>query len=169
MPRSSITGGAGAEVVGLDEFRRGLKQMENPSRWARELGLAQRKIGREAGGWARFEAQGMGGPFAHFADSIKGTGGVAGAKITIDPVANAAYWGAKKRTGWYADDRFLGEPSQHPPWVGNSWDVAVDGQGPYAINPALAAHVDDIVDLYGQAIDRVAADAFDYRNRISTF
>lgn len=99
----------------------------------------------------------MGGPWRHFAGDIKAAGGVAGARITVESEANAAFWGAKKRTGWNAGH---GGRPQHPAWIGNMWDAGVTGQGPYAINQALADHTDDIVDAYSAALDRIAATAF---------
>jgi len=52
--------------------------------------------------------------------------------------------------------------------VGNTWDVA-PGQGPRAIVDTILAESPRIVARYGEAVERVAADAFDYRNRVSTF
>lgn len=100
----------------------------------------------------------MGGPFALFLRHIRGRGTQTEARIEVDPIANATYWGAKKRTGWNRRNR--NSAPQHPEWVGASWTPAVAGQGPYAINDALARHRDEILDMFGEAVDRTAARAF---------
>lgn len=153
-------------VEGLDDFRRDLKQLEGASRWNKELGKAQRTIGTKVAGWSASTASGMGGPFAHFAGAIKGAGGATGAKVSVAAQANATFWGAKKNTGWNVNAR-PGSRPQHPAWVGASWEAGVAGQGPYAINNTIAAHTDDILRMYGEAVDQVAADAFNYTT--STF
>lgn len=165
--RSGSTSGADVQVVGLREFRAELKQLENSKRWLQDLGRAQREIANKVAGWSRFAAAGLGGPHKHFAGAIVGRGGVTGARIQIaDENANAAFWGAKQGTsGWNAG----GDTPNLPSWVGNSWDVGVAGQGPYAINDTIARKADEILRMYGDAIDQITADAFDYGNRVSTF
>ena len=74
------------------------------------------------------------------------------------PFALAAYWGAKKRTGWYGAAQFRQSAGQQfAAWVGNDWEVAVAGQGPYAINDALAKHLKDIEEFFLKAVDRTTA------------
>lgn len=156
--RSGASSGASVQAVGLREWRKELKALEDGRALTLEFARENRAIAKKAASWAQDEANSMGGPFAHFAKMIKGKGGAAGAKIGIDPTANAVFWGAKKRTGWNA--RNPQSKQQFPDWVGASWDTAVKGQGPYAINPALADHLDDIAEMYGDAIDRIAKKAF---------
>lgn len=154
------------EVIGLREFAAELRQLQNSRRWLQELGKSQREIARKVAGWSRFAASGMGGPQRHFASAIAGSGGVTGARVQIaDPNAYAAFWGAKQRSGWNVGN----ETPNLPRWVGNAWDVGVAGQGPYAINETVATRTDEILRMYGEAIDRITADAFDYGNRTSTF
>lgn len=162
--RSGATSGANVETIGLREFRQQLKQAENPRRWTTELGRSQRDIAKKVAGWSQFAASGMGGPQGHFAGAIKGRGGATGAYIQIaDEEANMAFWGGKKRTGWYTRYRFKDSPrAQHPAWVGNSWDVGVAGQGPYAINDTIAERLDDIQQMYGEAVDRIWGEALAY-------
>lgn len=151
-------GGGRVVIVGLDDLRRELRRLEDPKGWTKKLSGLQRTIAREAAGWARSEAAGMGGPFAHFANAIRGYGTVSGARIGIgNGNANATFWGAKKRTGWNAGN---GGKAQHPSWVGASWDVGVHGQGPYAINQAIANHLPDIIDRYSEGIDDITRRAF---------
>lgn len=97
---------------------------------------------------------------SHFAGSIYGTGSARQAAVGVRREANAAFWGAKKRTGWYAAQKYAGGPTQHPEWVGNNWDVGVLGQGPYAINPAIFHELDNIERAYGEAVEDIARRAF---------
>lgn len=142
--------GPAVRVEGLSELRRALRKLEDGTTWSRELGSIQRDVAKKVAGWASSNAGGMGGPFAHFSGAIRGRGGVAGAKVAVaNPDANATFWGAMARTGWNAGNN----TPNHPKWVGNGWDVGGPG-GPYAINPAIADHKDEIVDGdYGDAID----------------
>jgi len=122
---------------------------------------------------SRFTAHGLGGVQARAANAIVGQSSVTQARIAVSPsantpMANVAFWGAIKRTGWYAQRkysrvaRFLGKGGgqQHPKWIGNSWDVAVHGQGPYAINDALADYMPKLLDEYEDMIGRLAEPAF---------
>lgn len=156
------------EVRGLKEFRADLAKLSNSSRWNKDLAKSQRQLGTKVAGWARSSAAGMGGPYSHFSGAIRGAGGVTGAKVGIAPQANATFWGAKKHTGWYGASQYQGGPAQHPEWVGAGWEVAGPG-GPYAINSTIGNRMDWILDEYGNAIDRITADAFDYGSRVSTF
>lgn len=144
------------EVVGLKELRRELRRLDDPRGWTKQLTAVNRGLGRQGAQWAQGAAGGMGGVQAHFAGSIRGYGNASGARIGVAGKANAAFWGAKQRTGWNARNQTANQPE----WVGAGWEVAVAGQGPYAINSALAAHVDDIVDLYAEGIDDLTRRAF---------
>jgi hypothetical protein len=163
----------GAQVVsalsvqGLPSFRKALKEL-GPE-WPKQLTQAHRDIAKIAERVSQNEARSMGGVFAKAAPAIRGTGNARNAKVGVKPsksaragtaMANVAFWGAKKRTGWYGKKRSPNGKEQHPEWVGSSWDAAVAGQGPYAINTALARHMDDIQDAYLAALDRLASAAF---------
>lgn len=141
------------QVQGLAELRKELKLLNAGKKWTQELSKLSRKVSRSVVMWSRGEATGM---QAHFARNIRGTGGPAGARIGIDRVANAAFWGAHKRTGWNDGNG----PANQPAWVGASWQVGVAGQGPYAINPAIADHMDEIIEMYGDGIDDITSRAF---------
>lgn len=154
--------GSGVKVVGLREFRSDLKAI-GPE-WGKALADVHRQIGRRGAAVSQARARGMGGIFAEAASAIVGKGNQRDARVGVsqtktNPMANVAFWGAKRRTGWYARQRRDGN-RQHPPWVGNTWEPAVAGQGPYAINDALAAQLPDILDQYGRMIDRLAAKAY---------
>lgn len=153
----AATGGPAIHVEGLRQFRRELRGLTGDSTWTKALGQVNRTMAGDAAVWAQLEAYEMGGVWAHFAADIKGMGTAAAARLQVDRDANAAFWGARKRTGWNAGHD--GRP-QHPEWVGNTWGVAMVGQGPYALNEALAVHLTEIVDGYGDALDDLARKAF---------
>jgi hypothetical protein len=149
--------GPAFEVKGGKEFRRALKEASDETNWNRELGKGHKKIGQFVAERSKEYARGSDHPTTqHFADRVSGRGTAAAARVgTSMPVA---FWGAKRRTGWNA--RNPDSRPQHPAWVGNSWAVGVVGQGPYGINPAIAHHLPQIVDMYGEVTDDVTRRAF---------
>jgi hypothetical protein len=162
---SEFGGRYAVNVIGLREFRRALKAV-GPE-WPKELSRANREIAKIGERVSQNEARGMGGVQRRAANAIKGSASAREARIQIKPssgkrnptaMANVAFWGAERRTGWY---RTKPEGKrQHPVWVGNNWEVADINSGPYAINAALARHLDDIVAAHRAALDRLAARAF---------
>lgn len=162
---SEFGGRYAVNVVGLREFRKALKAV-GPE-WPRELSRANRKVAKIGERVSQNEARSMGGIQRRAANAIKGSASARESRIQIKPssgkrnptaMANVAFWGAKKRTGWYRT-KPQGKP-QHPEWVGSNWEVADLNSGPYAINAALARHLDDIVAAHRAALDRLAAKAF---------
>lgn len=157
---------SGADVVGLDDFRRTLKAMG--PQWAKALLDAHKQVSERGAEWSRWELAGTGTRQQQLAiDAIRGKATQKWARIGVTasrrvPWALAAVWGAYKKTGWYADPVKYKQStaSQFQPWVGNSWDVAVAGGGPYGINPALAQHLPDILDFYKKMLDDISAKAF---------
>lgn len=150
---------SGVQILGLKELRTELRKLENPRQWTTALGKVQRDIAKQVAEWSRSTAAGMGGPASHapFTKAIVGRGTVTGARIQINnPDAYAAFWGAKQRSGWNVGN----STPNLPRWVGNSWDVGVAGQGPYAINDTIADRMDDIVRAYREGIDELTAEAF---------
>ena len=153
------------EITGLREFRKALKAV-GPE-FPKQLTKANRDVAKIAERVSQSSARSMGGIQARAASAIKGSANARSARIQIKPskgkrnptaMANVAFWGAKKRTGWYRT-KPQGKP-QHPEWVGSNWEVADLNSGPYAINAALARHLDDIVAAHRAALDRLAAKAF---------
>lgn len=155
--------GGGVQVLGLREFRAALRELDQ--RWDSAFSLAHQRIATQGANYARARARSMGGVQAKAASAIGGKHTTAQARVAvlpsaIDRMANVAFWGAKRHTGWYAKGRYRNSPDQHPPWVGNSWEPMVAGQGPYAINEALAQHRDELLDEYLEAVTGIAQRAF---------
>lgn len=111
-------------------------------------------------GTAFRKAQAMGGIQARAAGAIKSRRIESGIRVGVSstatiPEALPAFWGAKKRTGWNARNE---EPNQ-PPWVTNTWDVGELGEGPYAINEAIAEKRDEVLASWADAVDDLAREA----------
>lgn len=153
---------AGAEVRGLADFRRELKNAG--AAFPKELRSTHKKIADKAATGARGIALGMGGLQAKSASAIVGTATQTSASIGVtagarNPYANVAFWGALRRTGWYAAPRYAGSTRQHAPWVGSNWEVGSFTGGPYAINRAIFFDLDDLVEDYWQMIIEIATHA----------
>jgi hypothetical protein len=156
----------GIQVLGLKEFRAELHRMDG--NWDSALSLAHQKIASKGAILSRARAAGMGGVQAKAKSAIGEKHSVREAQVgvfasALDRMGPVAFWGAKRHTGWYAAGRYSRSPAQHPKWVGNAWAPLVAGQGPYAINDALAAAKNQLLDEYLEMIDRIAKDAFPER------
>ena len=158
------------EVQGLDAAVKGLaaaqKEMDSRRR------KAHLEVSKQVAGWARFEAQSGTKLQRDMAPAIRpgATRDVARLRIAVGPkgsalaAANVAFWGAKKKLGWYGGwvrnasgesyisqakrAGFASGPPNAPAWIGKTWRAGVRGQGPYVINDTVAAHLDDIGRLY---------------------
>ncbi len=155
----------GVQIVGLADFRRDLKAVGDA--WPRELRGINKAVADRARDWARGEATALGGVHAKSAGGIKSYATATQAKVGVTvgdrryPAAAVAAWGAKRRTGWYAARRYhSSHAAQHPPWVGNTWDVGVAGQGPYGINSAIAHHERALAEMYLDGLEQLAQRAF---------
>ena len=144
------------QISGLDEFRVALRAAAVAEHKAATK--ANTKIAKVVAADAQLFAVGEGAQQRHFARFIVGRGSRTGASVGLrGSAANAAFWGGFRHTGWYSTKP---GPSQFKPWVGNSWQVGVPGQGPYAINPAIAHESDNIIRSYSEMIDEITKQAF---------
>lgn len=111
---------------------------------------------------------------AHFAGAIRPRATTRSARVAVNAGSKrnagalAAIWGMKvEHTGWmagwvgpgkgksgpsYINPRkaagYANSPRNTLPWVGQSWEVGQKGQGPRAINDAIADGQERIDDLY---------------------
>jgi hypothetical protein len=160
--------GTAIHVEGLDEFLRGLRIVDPSS--GKEMRKAHRKISNHTQAAARRNASAAAGPFgARFADArtaIKAYASEKEAAIGVSrsgrvPHAEATFWGAKGRSGWYGRAKYAASTGQqHPEWVGENWDAGVPGQGPYVLNYTVAEEMDRNLETYGEAMDDLFARAF---------
>lgn len=145
--------GAAVEVEGLKEFRRALKAAD--ASYPRELSKLHREIARLVAPRAVAAASVSSGSTRHFAGAIRASGTASSARLTVAPAATAAFWGAKQRTGWNAGN----QAANQKPWVGAAWDPGGAG-GPYALNPAIRASLNDIDRLAGDGMEDLYRKAF---------
>jgi hypothetical protein len=156
--------GAAIEVEGLPGFRKDLKDLD--AAWPKELTKVHKAVAKEGAEGARGIAIGMGGQAGKMADALVGRATATQAKIAVSntkgrPFANAAFWGAKKHSGWYANPRYKASgKAQFKPWVGSSWQPATFDGGPYAINRALALDLPHLLQLFEIMIDELTERAF---------
>jgi len=160
---------SGVDVtVDIKQFRKALKAI-GPE-FPRELAQTHRDVAKIGERVSQSEARRMGGVQRKAAAAIRGRGNQRDARIAVKPskskraataMANVAFWGAEKRTGWYARGKYADSTKpQHPTWVGSGWEVASPNEGPYAINTALARNMADIQAAYTAAIGRLVSRAF---------
>lgn len=154
----------GVAVRGLDDMRRELRTADGD--WPKALTKANRKVGQEVAAKSRQNARLAGGVWAKAAAAITGRGTRDAASIGVArtaraPMARPAFWGARARTGWFANPLKYGEfDSQHPAWVGNTWEAASRTEGPYVINYTLLEEVPAVLDVYGDEIEDLYGQAF---------
>jgi hypothetical protein len=149
---------AAIQVKGLNNFRLELARIDK--KWPKELLKVHKTISREVSVQARLFATGTGPMQHHFAKAITGDATQRVAAVRVAPKANAAFWGAKKRTGWYGRRRYGKSPGrQFPPWVGNSWEPGGAG-GPLAINPAIRHDLPKIEKRFNEMVEEVSRRAF---------
>jgi hypothetical protein len=144
------------EVHGLKEFRREIKKVDRAL--GRELRQVHLKVADLVAGRARGAAPGG----VKGAIGSKATQKAAFVQIRNRPArALAVFMGMKRRSGWYAAGRYRSSQGrQFEPWVGNQWDPGEFGGDPYYIGPAINRSVDDVLDLYGDELEKLARRAY---------
>lgn len=144
------------EIRGLKELRRELKRMDRA--WGKALREVHVKVAELVAGRARSASPGS------VSGAVKGRGTQRKAIIQVGlrpPRAIAVFMGARRRFGWYSNPRYRGSRGrQFEPWVGNQWDPGDNGGTPYFIGPAINQSVEDVIELYGDEIEKLAARAF---------
>lgn len=176
----------GAEIEGLAQLRKVLAKASSASGLQNEFKAEEKKIAQRVAQASTANALSLEGVPHHFAKRITGKVSRSGAAVGPTKKANAAFWGTKKRTGaneYSYSRRKSAHPvpsrlSKRPPgrsaaraigfrrgadvpnqprWVGNRWQAGVRGQGPIAINEAVADLKPQIIEWYGDAIKRVVS------------
>lgn len=141
-------------IENLKDLRKELKKLEDAKPWLRHLTATNRDLARDVAGWSRAAAVAMGGQQAHFADALFGRATQTQARVEIAGPRSSR---GKVR----ANPAFWGRLAHNPPnWIGASWDVGVSGEGPYAINEAIARRSVEIEARFRRLIDEVTGDAF---------
>ena len=144
------------EVRGLAEFRRELKKIDKA--FGKELRQVHLAISKMVADRARAAAP----PGIKKAIKARATQSAAYVSTVARPDrALGVLWGMRKRSGWYGARRYRQSTGrQFEPWVGNQWDPGETGGQPYFIGPAINNSVDEVLEMYGDAIEVLAAKAF---------
>jgi hypothetical protein len=143
------TGEFRTDVKGLDEFRAELKALG--AKWPKQLGQANKEAAEIVADLARTKARSLGGVHRHVAPSIKAAAQARHAVVVGGGAAYDMFLGAEFGAKQY--ERF-------PPWRGNQWQPdAISGVG-YMIHPAARESREEVIDVYDDAIRRLAAQAF---------
>jgi hypothetical protein len=148
----------------LKALRTELRRLKPDSpEWARRFGQVNKTGGTVIVEDAQRRASGLGRQQSRAARAIKASSGQMGIRIRLAggssvPTALAAFLGQNQRSGWYARRRYKHSAGrQFQPWVGNSWEPGGPG-GPLAINPAIRANLDDVLDMWGDAVEDLMQD-----------
>lgn len=143
---------------GLDDFRRELTRLDRS--WGKELRLLHLDIAKFVQTRAVAAARRQ-----HTKRAIKARATRRAARLDVIPKRGdelADILGQKRRSGWYG--MFLryrsSEGRQFRPWVGNQWDPGETAGVPYEIGDAVNDSVDEVIDMYGDMLDRLARRAF---------
>jgi len=143
-------GGRAIEVRGLKDLARDLKQID--AELPKQLRKAALTVAKLVQAEAQSQAQAATPTQRKAAAAIRASASAAKASIAVRPTsaipfAFGAFFGAK---------RF----KQFEPWVGSAWKAGADGEGPYAINPAISVLEGAIRTVYTEALDEVTRQAF---------
>lgn len=144
------------QVTGLRELRRALKEVDKDL--PKELRAAHKDIAVFVAGRAQGAASGRA------KGAIRPRATQKAAKIALTSGrrgdALAVMMGQRRRSGWYGYRRYQrSKARQFRPWVGNQWDPGETGGQPYEVGPAINASLDEVVEMYGDAIDRLVTRA----------
>lgn len=168
MPDEGIT----FDASDLEQFGKDLTDAQR--RLGKERAKSHRQVADLVVRQSHAKAAGMGGQVAHFASAIRPRATTKTARVAVvatskrNAGALAAIWGTKKEhTGWmagwvgpgkgksgpsYINPRkaagYANSPRNTLPWVGSNWQVGEKGEGPRAINEAIADSQNRIDDLY---------------------
>ena len=153
-------------VQGFEELFAGMKKAtQSLSRETRKANLVVSKQDVE---WAQQKARSGSRLEQRAAVGIGPSATNATARIRMIPAQNGtdaalaapAFWGMKKRVGWFANKKYEAYGSQMPTWVGNGWTAGRPGQGPYVIRDVLVDRIDDIEAMYATAYEAALKGAF---------
>lgn len=138
--------GLEVEVRGLRDFQRELRRLS--AELPRELREANLRVAQlieaavQRGNLSKQQAEAIEGVIAAAQQRF--------ATIAFDPrrvpFVRGAFFGAKRYP-------------QFPEWVGNQWEPGAGG-GPYVVADEIRSNFQQIIDVYGELIEELAARAF---------
>jgi hypothetical protein len=152
------------EVQGAKKFRKDLRAVDEKAN--RKMTDIHKGVAKHTQAAAKSNAASGGGAFAKAKSAITRLANSSSAAIGVHdtsrvPFAEATFWGAKGRSGWYAQQKYTeSEGRQFPEWVGNTWTVGAPNEGPYVLNYTVAEEIPKIMDLYARGVNDLFGEAF---------
>jgi hypothetical protein len=151
-------------VEGAKEFRRDLRAVDDQAN--KKMAAIHRDVAKHDQSKAKTNAGLAGGAYAAAKSAITRSASSSGAAIGVRdtsrvPFAEATFWGAERRSGWYAQQKYAeSEGRQFPEWVGNTWEAGKKGEGPYVLNYTIAEELPEVLDIYWRGVDDLFSEAF---------
>lgn len=139
-----VFSGAGVKVDGLDELRKELRKLDDKG-LTDELKAANFDVANYVVQMAKARAQGVSAQAARAAESLKASKTAARAQVLLGSGRIRFAFGAE-----FGSFRY----KQFPGWRGSGADAG------YFLYPTIRDEVPQIIETYGDAIDRIAAKAF---------
>lgn len=154
-------GQGGVRVKGLDELRRELNKLDDAG-LTKELKDVNYDVAKSIIGPAQARAASVGRMEARAAATLKASKAAKAARVNFGgakaPFAAGAEFGAGQNIRRSGGARVLRNGilgwNQFNPWRGN------DGGAGYFLYPTIRDRIDDIVEQYGEGIERITAKAF---------
>ena len=144
-------------VRGLSEFRRELKKLDDAG-LTNELKDANFEVASAVVGWAKTKAGGEGRMAIRSADTLKASRAQARAAVSFGgasvPFAMGSEFGAMRNIPRRTARGEVPGWNQFKQWRGNGSDAG------YWLFPTIRSHERQIVDKYGDAIEKIARKAF---------
>ena len=152
----------GIRVTGLKDFTKAAKNVDK--RFGREVTKAHKDIAELMTARSQAALRSGGRQASAVAKSLRPKATQAAAilrNLANPPFAFGVIWGQRRRSGWYALKRYQESGGkQFRPWVGSQYQPGAQAGKPYYVGDAVNASVDEAIDLFGDAVDRIAKEAF---------
>jgi hypothetical protein len=151
-----MSGGA-VQVVGLREFQRELRRLED-TELVNGLKDVNHQVAQRVTGWAQARAAGLGPMQSRAAGSLRASRTQARAQVTGGgakvPFFGGAEFGAGRNLPRSTRRGMVRGWNQFHPWRGSGVDAG------YFLFPSIRSHNTEIVTMYGDAIQQLARRAF---------
>lgn len=152
-----VISGAGVKVEGLDDLRRELRKLDDAGLMA-ELKDVNYQVAQSVIGPAQSKAASIGRMEARAAATLTASKAAAAARVNFGgaraPFAGGAEFGAGQDRPRSTARGTVSGWNQFNPWRGN------DGGAGYFLYPTIRERMPDIVEQYGDGIERITSKAF---------
>lgn len=156
----AVNRAASSNVQGLSDLRRELKKLDDAdsAEWRKALGKLNFEVASFVVGKAKPRMSALPGPGHQSAASLVASKSAVSARVALGgaraPFAEGVEFGAGQNVERQTARRVLKGWNQFQPWRGN------DANAGYALFPTIRNSTEEIVDKYGDAMERLLAAAF---------